>query len=65
MAKGQKSQIVTKKHLARQQRERIQNRYILITSIAIIVIVIGLIGYGLIQQYILQPQQPVAKLCTL
>jgi uncharacterized membrane protein YvbJ len=42
MAKGQKSQLVTKKHLARQQRERIQNRYILITSIAIIVIVVGL-----------------------
>jgi cell division septation protein DedD len=64
MAKGQKSQLVTKKHLARQQRERIQNRYILVTSIAIIVIVIGLIGYGIIQQYILQPQQPVAKVAN-
>jgi peptidyl-prolyl cis-trans isomerase D len=64
MAKGQKSQLVTKKHLARQQRERIQNRYILITSIAIIVIVVGLIGYGIIQQYVLQPQQPVAKVAN-
>jgi peptidyl-prolyl cis-trans isomerase D len=64
MAKGQKSQLVTKKHLARQQRERIQNRYILITSIAIIVVVIGLIGYGIIQQYVLQPQQPVAKVAN-
>jgi hypothetical protein len=61
MAKGQKSQLVTKKHLARQQRERLQNRYILITSIAVIVIVVGLIGYGVVQQYILTPQQPVAK----
>jgi parvulin-like peptidyl-prolyl isomerase len=61
MAKGQKSQLVTKKHLARQQRERLQNRYILIASIAVIVIVVGLIGYGIVQQYILQPQQPVAK----
>jgi parvulin-like peptidyl-prolyl isomerase len=64
MAKGQKSQLVTKKHLARQQRERIQNRYILITSIAIIVVVIGLIGYGIIQQYVLQPKQPVAKVAN-
>jgi hypothetical protein len=64
MAKGQKSQLVTKKHLARQQRERIQNRYILIVSIAIIVIVVGLIGYGVVQQYILQPQQPVAKVAN-
>ncbi len=61
MAKGQKSQIVTKKHLARQERERLQNRYILIASIAVIVIVFGLIGYGIIQTYIIQPQQPVAK----
>jgi hypothetical protein len=61
MAKGQKSQIVTKKHLARQQRERLQNRYILIASIAVIVLVVGLIGYGIVQQYIIQPQQPVAK----
>lgn len=61
MAKGQKSQIVTKKHLARQQRERLQNRYILFASIAVIVIVVGLIGYGVVQQYILTPQQPVAK----
>jgi hypothetical protein len=61
MAKGQKSQIVTKKHLARQQRERIQNRYILIVSAAVIVIVLGLIGYGIIQQYYIQPHQPVAK----
>lgn len=61
MAKGQKSQIVTKKHLARQQRERLQNRYILSVSIAVIVIVVGLIGYGIIQQYIIQPRQPVAK----
>jgi hypothetical protein len=62
MAKGQKSQIVTKKHLARQQRERLQNRYILIVSIAVIVIVVGLIGYGIVQQYIIQPRQPVAKI---
>ena len=64
MAKGQKSQLVTKKHLARQQRERLQNRYILIVSLAIIIIVVGLISYGIVQQYIIQPQQPVAKVAN-
>lgn len=64
MAKGQKGQLVTKKHLARQQRERLQNRYILIVSIAIIIIVVGLIGYGVVQQYVIQPQQPVAKVAN-
>jgi parvulin-like peptidyl-prolyl isomerase len=62
MAKAQKSQLVTKKHLARQQRERLQNRYILLISVAVIVIVVGLISYGVIQQYVLQPQKPVAKI---
>ena len=61
MAKGQKSQLVTKKHLARQERERRQTIYILITSITVIIVVIGLIAYGIVQQYILQPRQPVAK----
>ncbi len=61
MARGQKSQLITKKHLARQERERRQNRYILFASIAVIVIVVGLIGYGVIQQNIIVPQQPVAK----
>jgi parvulin-like peptidyl-prolyl isomerase len=64
MAKGQKGQLVTKKHLARQERERRQNRYILIGSIAVIIIVVGLIGYGIAQQYILQPRQPVAKVAN-
>jgi parvulin-like peptidyl-prolyl isomerase len=64
MAKGQKGQLVTKKHLARQERERLQNRYILIGSIAVIVIVVGLIGYGFVQQYLIQPNQPVAKVAN-
>jgi cell division septation protein DedD len=61
MAKNQKSQLITKKHLARQQREHLQNRYILLASLTVIIIVVGLIGYGVAQQYIIQPQQPVAK----
>src|SRR4030066_682487 len=64
MAKGQKGQLVTKKHLARQERERRQNRIILISSITVIVIVLGLIGYGVLQQYIIQPRQPVAKVAN-
>ena len=64
MAKGQKGQLVTKKHLARQERERRQNRIILMVSLAVIIVVVGLISYGIIQQYIIQPQQPVAKVAN-
>ena len=61
MAKGQKSHLVTKKHLARQERERRQNRIILGISVAVIVVVLALVGYGVVQQYIIQPKQPVTK----
>ena len=61
MAKGSQTQVVSKKHLARLERERRQNRIILIASIAIIVIVVALLSYGSIEQYIIQPNQPVAR----
>ncbi len=61
MAKGTQTPIVTKKHLARVERERRQNRIILGASIAIIILVVGLISYGSILQYIIQPRQPVAR----
>ena len=61
MAKGSQTQIVTKKHQARVERERTQNRYILIASISVIAVVIILLSYGSIQQYLIQPNQPVAR----
>jgi hypothetical protein len=50
----------TKKHLARLERENIQRRNILIGSAVVIISVIALIAYGLIDQYYLQGQKPVA-----
>jgi len=61
MAKGSQTQIVTKKHLARVERERRQIRLIMISSIAIIFIVIGVLSYGFIQKRLIEPQQPVAR----
>jgi peptidyl-prolyl cis-trans isomerase D len=60
MAKLPKPKIVTKKHLARLERERIQRRNILIVSIIIFVSVAGLITYGVLNQNVIQPRQPVA-----
>lgn len=60
MAKSHSKKIVTKKHLARVERERIQQRYLLIGSIGVLIIVIGLIGYGIFDQLVLQPLRPVA-----
>jgi parvulin-like peptidyl-prolyl isomerase len=61
MAKSQQPKILTKKHLARQQREEMQTRYIVIASIAVIALVFILIAAGLLNQYVLQPNKAVAE----
>ena len=53
--------VKSKKHLARQQREAKQTRLIIIITIIIGVIVIGLLGYGAVDQFIVRPRQPVAQ----
>ncbi len=51
----------TKKHIARLERERLQTRIILYSFIGVLVIVVGLIAYGYIDQKYLQFRRPVAK----
>jgi len=53
--------VKTKKHLARQQREAKQTRLIIIITAVIGVIIIGLLGYGAVDQLIVRPRQPVAQ----
>ena len=62
MAKNETpKKIVTKKHLARKQREDRQTRLILIFAIVIGVIIVGLVGYGLVDQLIVRPAKTVAE----
>jgi parvulin-like peptidyl-prolyl isomerase len=60
MAKREKKKIVTKKHMARQEREAMQTRYIIYASIAVLAIVIILVGVALVDAYIITPNRPVA-----
>lgn len=53
--------VITKKHLARQERERRQTRIILGIAIAGILIVVGLITYGYLKENVLQLNEPVAE----
>lgn len=53
--------VITKKHLARVERERRQTRLILAISIAGILVVVGLITYGYLKVNVLQGYEPVAE----
>ncbi len=52
----------TRKHIARLERERLQTRIILFSFIGIVVVVVGLIAYGYIDEKYIQPRAPVAKI---
>lgn len=51
---------ITKKHKARAERERTTKRWILGGAIATVLLVIGIIGYGVVDVELIQPRQPVA-----
>jgi len=51
---------LTKKHLARAQRERIQRRWTLVGVLVVVALVVGLIAYGWAEQAILKPRHAVA-----
>jgi hypothetical protein len=52
---------VTKKHLAKQERERRETRAILIATLSIAAIVVGLLAYVLVDNYIVKPSTVVAS----
>ena len=51
----------SKKHMARVERENLQRKYILWTSGVVLALVIGFILYGVLEQTVLKPRQPVAR----
>lgn len=61
MAKPTRPTIVSKKHLARLEREQIQRRYLIIGAAVVLVLIVGVVLYGLLDQYYLQARKPVAK----
>lgn len=61
MAKSPRPKVVSKKHLARLERETLQRRYLIIGAIAVLVIAIGVIVYGILDQTVLLANRAVAK----
>ena len=61
MAKNPRKNVApTKKHLARLERERLQRRTLLIAALVVLVAVVGIIGYGILNETYLKTIQPVA-----
>ncbi len=50
----------SKKHLARQQRERLIRRYLVLGTGLVFFLVLALVGFGFFQEAVIQPRQPVA-----
>jgi peptidyl-prolyl cis-trans isomerase D len=61
MAKQPTPQNLTKKHLARMQRERIQQRNLLIIAGVVGAIIFGIILYGVLDQLVFNQIRPVAR----
>lgn len=61
MAKKKAARVVSKKHLARLERERRQARAIVIGAIVILVAVIGMIVYGVLDKTYFQVRRPIAR----
>jgi peptidyl-prolyl cis-trans isomerase D len=59
MAKDKPTKIVSKKHLARLERERRQTRLITSIALGIVVVIVALIGYGILNETFLKARQPV------
>ena len=61
MAKDRPAKIVSKKHLARQERERRETRIITYSAVGVLLIVVGLIVYGILSQTVLMAASPIVK----
>jgi len=64
MAKASKVKVpkeMTRKHLARAEREARQRRWLLIGLALTLVLALGLVGYGILDERVLKQQQPVAS----
>jgi parvulin-like peptidyl-prolyl isomerase len=52
---------LTRKHLARAEREALMRQWIIGVTAGITILILAIAGYGLIDFYVIQPRQPVAK----
>jgi TolA-binding protein len=52
---------VTRKHLARAEREALLQRWVIISTVTVVVLVVGVLGWAWFQQAVLTPRKVIAK----
>jgi len=52
---------LTKKHQAKMQREQMWRRWLIIGTVVVLVLVVGILLYGLVFQTLIQANQPIAS----
>lgn len=60
MANVQEPKIITKKHMARLEKEAIQKRRLLTGAFAVVILVVAVIAYGILDQTVFRNQKAVA-----
>ncbi len=61
MAKEKKKKVITKKEMSRVTRENRQMKYLTTGIIAVLVLVVGILVYGILNEYVLQGKKTVAS----
>lgn len=62
MTKSRPPQVhVTRKHLARAEREALLQRWVIGATIGVVVLIVGLLAWAWVDQTILEPRKPVAS----
>jgi parvulin-like peptidyl-prolyl isomerase len=61
MPNVQEPKIITKKHMARLEKEAIQKRRLLTGALAVVILVVAVIAYGILDQTVFRNQKAVAR----
>ncbi len=59
MTRSTRNPTITKKHQARLEKERIQTQWIIIGTIITIILVVGILGYGILNEAVLKPNATI------
>ena len=61
MARRQEKKVPTRKHRARADKEKMFNRYIVISAVVVFAAVAIIVGFGVVQEFIIIPKKIVAE----